>query len=626
MTTSTTQREAIADTAAWHARWLVAAGPGADVPGLPSTRRWTSSTAWFAIEGIDGSDLRVAEDEDLVIVFSGLLTNVEEIETGATQGDAARLALGLVKARGVDAFAALRGPFAVIAWNRRDGSVIVARDQVGLEPIFYARAGASGVLVSRSPDTLAGHPHVSREPDAVALSEWLCGWFPAVEDTTYRDVKRVPPGTALTFRGEAVRAHRYWDPFPEDGRVEWLKEEELEAFEPRFTRAVRRSLAGRSPAIFLSGGLDSIAVAIEAADLGRAAGAGAPLALSLVFPDAASNEEAVQTGVAGRLGLEQVLVAYGEAIGSQGLLAQALSLSARYPQPTWNMWAPAYEPMAQVAARGGRRVVLTGRGGDEWLTISPYLLADQFRRGDLAGAARLIRMRQRSIGLAGAQATGRLIWRTAGRPLASAALDAIAPAAWHQRRRRRLLRERPSWVAPDPAIRRAMDERIDRWIDPARPAGGFYQRETRTALRHPAITQDMEETQEFGRRHGLRVLHPFWDVDLIELLHRVPPDLLMKDGQSKWLLRRKVTQRLPGLGLERRKKASAANVFLELLEREAPAAWSRLGGAPALERIGVVRTADIESGHPCQNLIGKAGGTGRLYTLLNLEAWVQPRA
>jgi hypothetical protein len=94
---------------------------------------------------------------------------------------------------------------------------------------------------------------------------------------------------------------------------------------------------------------------------------------------------------------------------------------------------------------------------------------------------------------------------------------------------------KPEWVAPDPAIRRAMEDRLDRWIDPARPAGGFYQREGRTALRHPAVTHDMEETQEFGRRHDARVMHPFWDIDLIEMLHRVPPALLMADGRSKSL-------------------------------------------------------------------------------------------
>jgi hypothetical protein len=188
-----------------------------------------------------------------------------------------------------------------------------------------------------------------------------------------------------------------------------------------------------------------------------------------------------------------------------------------------------------------------------------------------------------------------------------------------------LLGERAAWVAPDPAVRRAMDERIDRWIDPARPAGGFYVREMRTALRHPAIAHDMEETQEFGRRHGLRMMHPFWDVDLIGLLYRIPPDLLMRDGRSKWLLRRSLAERLPGLGLEKRGKASAAGIFQGTLRQEAMAEWRRLGGAPALERIGAVRAADIESGDPNSSLVSRAGGAGRLYSLLNLEAWVQQR-
>ena len=157
-----------------------------------------------------------------------------------------------------------------------------------------------------------------------------------------------------------------------------------------------------------------------------------------------------------------------------------------------------------------------------------------------------------------------------------------------RRRRRRLLRERPAWVAPDPAIRAAMDARIERWIDPARPPQGFYVREMRTALFHPGITHDMEETQEFGRRNGQRMLHPFWDVDLVNALYRVPPDLLMRDGRSKWLLRRRLEARLPGLGLERRTKVSAGGVFTGMMAREARPAWDRLGGLQTLSEAGIV--------------------------------------
>ena len=629
MMTTLSEREQVAGRGTWHADWLVAFGPDvrhlAASSSLRTVRRWHSSASELAVVGVDGSDLRVAEGTKLVVLFSGLLTNVQELMAGATQADAAGIVLRLVQKHGVDAFSKLRGPFAALAWDRHEGTLLAGRDQIGLEPVFYARSGA-GWLLSPSPDVLARQPGISSEPDAVALSEWVCGWFPAVEDTTYRAVKRVPPGSAITYKGNDTRVHRYWDPFPEGKPIEWLKESDLDDFEIRFEQAVERATGGLAPAIFLSGGLDSIAVAVAASDSARATGSQSPLALSLVFPDPASTEEPIQTGVASQLDLDQALVPFNDTIGTRGLLQDVLSLSASSPQPVWNMWAPAYNPLARLAAERGRRVVLTGRGGDEWLTVSPYLMADQLKRGDVAGAARLIRSRQRASGVTGMKAAGRLVWRTAGRPLASAALDALAPTLWHQRRRRRLLRERPDWVAPDPNVRKAMDERIDRWIDPARPKGGFYQRESRTGLRHPAITHDMEETQEFGRRHGLRVMHPFWDIDLIELLHRVPPALLIMDGRSKWLLRRKLGQRLPGLGLERRGKTSAAHVFRGLLDREAPRAWQGLGGLPTLERIGAVRTADIQSGLQSRSLVEKAGGVGRLYTLLNLEAWVQERA
>ena len=150
------------------------------------------------------------------------------------------------------------------------------------------------------------------------------------------------------------------------------------------------------PAIFLSGGVDSITIAAAATDIRRAAALAPPLALSLVFPDAASNEEAVQTAVARELGLPQRLVPLGEASGSKGLLAAALELSAGWPQPMWNIWSPAYMHLARVAGGEGARVVLTGRGGDEWLTVTPYLMADLAARGDVGGIWRMLQTWRRS--------------------------------------------------------------------------------------------------------------------------------------------------------------------------------------------------------------------------------------
>jgi hypothetical protein len=98
----------------------------------------------------------------------------------------------------------------------------------------------------------------------------------------------------------------------------------------------------------------------------------------------------------------------------------------------------------------------------------------------------------------------------------------------------------------------------------------------------------------------------------------------MADGRAKSLIRRRLAQRLPGLGLERRGKVSALGVFTGMITREAPAVWQRLGGPRALADLGIVDRKALETGSE-HGLVGQAGGAGRLWTLLNLEGWVQPR-
>jgi asparagine synthase (glutamine-hydrolysing) len=431
--------EAVVDAplARWHAEWLVTFGPR-DRGRTDESHSWVTGQTVLALAGSVGSALQVAADERLVVIVSGVLVNAAELSEGACLSSAARILADLFTRRGEDAFGALRGPFAAIVWERARNRLIVARDQVGIEPVFYARHGETWYW-SPSPDVLVRQPGVSREPDAVALCEWLCGWFPAVEDTACRDVKRVPPATVLTVSGASLTARRYWDPWPDGAPVEWLDAKDVEQVDPLLERAVERTLRAGSAAVFLSGGVDSIAVAAAATDLERRRGREAPRALSLTFPDARSNEAPIQKAVAERLGMAQELVGLEEAAGPGGLVAEALALSAGWPQPMWNIWAPAYVELARRAARSGSDVVLTGRGGDEWFTVTPYVLADLLGRGDVVGAWRFLRMRSRSNGLGGIRGAARLVWTTAGRSLGSAALATLVPGAWHGRRRRRLL-------------------------------------------------------------------------------------------------------------------------------------------------------------------------------------------
>ena len=574
-------------------------------------------------DGPDGSSLIRAEDDRIVVLFAGLLINARELHTEGYSGNAAEIVRQAFRGDAVALARRLRGPFAVFILERATGRLWVARDQAGQQPLYLARTAKW--FFSGSPAVLDRQEGVKSGPDPVALSEYLCGWYPSVASTGYRGVERVAPATILRIEGGREYSERYWDPWPTDQRIEWLNAQDLDRFDEVFARAVARTTDMGAPAIFLSGGVDSIAVASEATDRLRAQGDRGPHALSLAFPDGPSNEKPIQVGVAGALGLGQTILPFDEAVGPDGLIARALAMSAEWPVPMWNIWAPAYEQLARTGRGQGCTSILTGRGGDEWLTITPYLAADLVRAGDFGGVARLLAMRRRSQNLSGVRAHARLLWMAAGRPLASAALDAVAPRTWHSRRRARLMAERPSWVAPDPQVRASMDERVDQWIAPARPRQGFYVREMRTALLHPAITQDLEETQEFGRRLGLNVLHPYWDVDVIDLLYRAPPRLLMADGRSKWLLRRRLAERLPGLGLERRGKVSANSVFRNLMQRQAKLAWDRLGGVRALSELGVVSSSGVQSAVPAMLGAGPTQHTGHVWELLTLETWVRQR-
>ena len=165
-------------------------------------------------------------------------------------------------------------------------------------------ARADGTSPARR-EPLVSLPGVSRAIDAVALSEWICGWYPAIEDTAYRDVKRVPPATVTTFDGGEVEQRRYWDPSPITEPIAWSREEDLEAFEGLLTQAVRRAVGGERRARDIPqrrGRFDHDRGGGDRHHGGRRHST-PPLALSLVFPDAASNEEAVQTAVARQLGL-----------------------------------------------------------------------------------------------------------------------------------------------------------------------------------------------------------------------------------------------------------------------------------------------------------------------------------
>jgi asparagine synthase (glutamine-hydrolysing) len=455
-----------------------------------------------------------------------------------------------------------------------------------------------------------------------------------MEDTYYASVKRVPPGHALRVDRTARKVIRHWDPGPPEEPIRWISEDDVEQFEGLLDQAVERCLAWGPTAMYLSGGLDSATVVAVAADRAAQDGLPPPLALSLIFPDPDCNEEVIQRGVAQVLGLPQVLAPFDEAVGPAGLIPAALEISRTWPFPLFNVWFPAYRHLALEAKRQGRRSILTGSGGDEWLTISPFLAADLVRGADVRGFYALWQNLRRSYPVGGARLAHHLLWRYGVRPLLLERFGALSlreglagllPLAWGSGGAAWPARgpSMPAWLAPDAALREDVRSQVLAHLAAQRRVQGFYLRDGRRLLDQPVLAEFKEDTFEAGRRSGILQLHPFWDADLVDFLYRIPPKLLVRQGTSKGLVRGMLASRFPELGFARQRKGTAERFAASLSLKDGARAWDRLGGAPALADLGIVEPRALGRAMDETLAHHRFRNAHLVWDVLHLEAWLQ---
>jgi asparagine synthase (glutamine-hydrolysing) len=605
----------------------------------------SSSVGWLASyrDGSHGQDLCLlgnpgqflpaqADDAFCSVIFDGVLYNRAELSenssSSSTENDAA-IALKAYQRWGEDLLNKIKGIFALIIQDRERDVLLGARDAVGVYPLFYASIEGEW-LFSTSIEALTQHPRVSGEINRAAIADELCHRWSDVEETLFKNVKRVPPGHVIMV-GRSKQVRRYWKlPIP-GVEVDWVREDELERFDELLDQAVERCLCLGPAAIYLSGGLDSVSVAAVAAENSHRKGLPPPWALSLGFP-AECNEEKIQRDVAADLGLPRVFMPLGTAVGPDGLLLAALKMNSRWSMPLLNPWYPAYHRLGLEGKQRGCKVILTGGGGDEWLGVTPFLAADLMRSLNVVGLYHLWSTMQSSYPIPWHLITKNMLWRFGARPLVSATirriLRGVAPGLLQARQRRHVRRTTPDWVSPDRALQQQIDQRLETRLGqtkPMRDTGGFYSRELWEFLDHPLTAMEMEEVFDRGTRMGLRIRMPYWDTDLLEMLYRIPPHLLNKGGRSKGLVRQTVARRFPQLGFERQKKIFSTNLFNSTMLQEGKKAWQALGGTPALAELGIVdreRLASTFEGILAGNQLHQAYW---IWDILNLESWLRPR-
>ena len=268
------------------------------------------------------------------------------------------------------------------------------------------------------------------------------------------------------------------------------------------------------------------------------------------------------------------------------------------------------------------RTILTGEGGDEWLTVTPYLIADLIRRGAVLELAEFLGTLRRSYPIDPFAFLRNVVWQCGLRPLGGMVLHRLLPDAHEADRLKRRLAGDPAWIAPDPRLRAEHRHRAAQAMAISDPPQGFYFRELQTGLEHPLISWAAEELYQQGRQMGVRFMHPFFDPDLVEMLCRMPPRLLNAGGRSKGLVRQTMAKRFPSLGLERQRKVWATSFFQARLLEEGAALADEAGDFPGLSELGIVDGVALAA-FIRQQLRQPGPRLGQIWHPINLEIWVR---
>jgi asparagine synthase (glutamine-hydrolysing) len=399
-------------------------------------------------------------------------------------------------------------------------------------------------------------------------------------------------------------------------------EGELERLDELLAQAVDRCLQLGPAALHLSGGIDSATVAVVAADRSRRQGLPAPLALSVLFPDATCNEEAVQRAVGADLGLPHLLTSFDDAVGPGRLVTAALGISARSPAPLLNLFEPAFDHLGTAARQRGYRVVLTGGGGDEWLGLEPSYAVDLVRGFHLVGLYRLWEAKRRYLPLPAHVVFRNNVWRAGLRPVLRNFARRRAPWAVRAYKGRRDSDWIPAWIARNADLREELRSRDGGQRPPA--SASHYLHAKRRTLDHPVEAFVAEEAFAASQRLGLRRLEPFWDPDVVDLLCRTPPRLLIRGAREKSVVRGLLARNLPSIGREWPRTVFMDSFATSVMRSQGPAAWGRLDGASALVDLGVVdreRVRDFVEAY----FAGTVRDTWRVWSILSVEAWLQAR-
>ncbi len=254
----------------------------------------------------------------------------------------------------------LRGMFAFAIWDQQKHELFVARDRLGVKPLYYALSSDGSLYFASEIKALLETNEVKAELNYQALPDYLANHATSGEETLFAGIRRLLPGHTLLWRDGAVRINKYWDvSFAKPDDDKRSDDDYVAEWSELFREAVRLRLMADVPlGMFLSGGIDSSAIAAVMSGM-----VAEPIkTFSVAFQEREANE------------LEYArLVARAFRTNHHEVVVSPREFFAALPNLVWHEDEPIAHPssvalffVSQLAARHVK-VVLTGEGSDELL-------------------------------------------------------------------------------------------------------------------------------------------------------------------------------------------------------------------------------------------------------------------
>ncbi|MBB6598917.1 asparagine synthase (glutamine-hydrolyzing) [Luteimonas sp. MC1825] len=448
----------------------------------------------------------------------------------------------------------LNGQFSIALWDGARRRLVLARDRLGIRPLYYTRARGALWFASEVKALFAALPGHARL-DPMGLAQALTLWAPMDPDTVWHGVSTLPPGHMLAVEADGrERLHRYWDwSFPDacDTARPWRDIDQAAGeLRERLVDAVRLQLRADVPVgAYLSGGLDSSGIAA----LVRTATSTPLRTFSVAFAQREFDESPHQQAMFRHLGTDHTTLQV-----AAGDIGQAFPrFIAHAETPVLRTAGVPLMRLADEVRRQGYRVVLTGEGADEVFAGYDLFKEAKVRRFWARQPHSAVRPRL----------LGRLYGYLATSPASSPAFAAEFFGQGMQHIDRPVFAHVPRWttsaralrfLAPDlraavagfdplALVESRLPARVMRWAPLARD----QYVEAKTLLAGYLLASQGDRAAMAASIEGR---YPFLDHTLVEFANRLPPQWKLHGLSEKHVLRKALAGLLPADILRRTKQ------------------------------------------------------------------------